>query len=469
MGGSPATSGEVRDFTSPLHYIVESSDNLVTKDYTVTVNVTPASSAKDLLTFGLPNNHATITGTTIALTVPFGTDVTNLSPTYTVSQFAAGAPATGTAVNFATQQTYTVTAQDGSTQVYIVTVTVAPYSGVYAVNYNGTYQGGTFNVTGPFGPTVASTATYWNNINPGKDVNSHTPGDFTVNILDSNGVNPISLFTDDNGVDGGHDGQPPPPPTNNFENLFFTGIRDGDVSWNIKTTVVPFITYDVYIYAFAGRRYGVNNGNTTTWTAGSYAPSFVLGQNYQVFTGLSGPLNIRVNDGIRGFAIVNTFTPTDEYTIWADANITAIDAGADATPTGDPDKDGQNNLLEFALNGNPLSGYGLPKIYVMVADSGLDVDNFDELILTVAFRAGAPSFVVGVSSTTATHGGITYAIEGALDLTFQPTEAMNVLGAPITNPEMPPAGAGYEYLSFRLSSSNQLPGKGFVRARITMP
>ncbi len=119
-------SGSTQDFTGPVHYIGTSSDLLVTKDYTVTVGVTPASSAKDMLTFGLPGIAAVISGTNILLTVPSGTDLTTLAPTYTVSTFATGSPVSGTSRDFTTAQTYLVTAQDLTTQTYTVTVVFAP-------------------------------------------------------------------------------------------------------------------------------------------------------------------------------------------------------------------------------------------------------------------------------------------------------------------------------------------------------
>jgi hypothetical protein len=60
----------------------------------------------------------------VTWTVPYGTSLTNLSPVYTVSAMASGAPASGTNRNFSTQQAYTLTAQDGSTKVYAVTATM---------------------------------------------------------------------------------------------------------------------------------------------------------------------------------------------------------------------------------------------------------------------------------------------------------------------------------------------------------
>ena len=81
-----------------------------------------ANAAKDILSFG---PGALITGTSIAWTVPPGTSVTALTPTYTVSAYAAGSPVSGTSRNFTTPQTYTITAENNSTQVYTVTVSVA--------------------------------------------------------------------------------------------------------------------------------------------------------------------------------------------------------------------------------------------------------------------------------------------------------------------------------------------------------
>jgi len=61
---------------------------------------------------------------TIKAEVPAGTDVTALTPTLIVSTDATVAPGSGVANNFTNPVQYTVTAADGSTAVYAVTVTV---------------------------------------------------------------------------------------------------------------------------------------------------------------------------------------------------------------------------------------------------------------------------------------------------------------------------------------------------------
>ena len=150
-------SGTVRNFTTPQTYTVTAEDNS-TQTYTVTVTTAPASTAKDMLTFG---PGATITGTTIAWNVPYGTDVTTLAPALTVSPLASCAPASGATRNFTTPQTYTVTAQDNSTQVYTVTVTVAAPSSAKSMLTFGpgaAINGSNITWTVPFGSSLTNLA-----------------------------------------------------------------------------------------------------------------------------------------------------------------------------------------------------------------------------------------------------------------------------------------------------------------------
>ena len=123
----PASSS-TQDFTNPVNYVV-SAAGFADKTYTVTVIKAAASSAKDITSFtfvGLP--ATTIGSNTVSMTVPFGTAVTSLAPIYTTSAQAIGSPVSGTAKNFSSAQTYTITAQDGTIKTYTVTVTVAPAS-----------------------------------------------------------------------------------------------------------------------------------------------------------------------------------------------------------------------------------------------------------------------------------------------------------------------------------------------------
>jgi formylglycine-generating enzyme required for sulfatase activity len=122
---SPA-SGVSQNFTDPVIYTVTAADGS-TKAYTVTVTVAP-SSAKDITGFSILGNAGTISGTSIAVTVPYNTDKSSLTPTITHTGVRVS-PASGVSQNFTSPVTYSVTAADGSTKAYTATVTVpvAPF------------------------------------------------------------------------------------------------------------------------------------------------------------------------------------------------------------------------------------------------------------------------------------------------------------------------------------------------------
>lgn len=88
------------------------------------------SSAKAITSFKFSSITPEVTGIItegdkkIALTVPAGTNVSALSPTIVVSEKASVSPASGVVQDFSNPVTYTVTAEDGTTQGYQVTVTV---------------------------------------------------------------------------------------------------------------------------------------------------------------------------------------------------------------------------------------------------------------------------------------------------------------------------------------------------------
>lgn len=132
VGGNTQTSGSTaNNFISPVTYTLTASDGTTTQDWVVTVNKAAASTGKDIVSFrfegltppvnGVVNN----TNHTVALEVPSGTSLTALVPTIVLSENATVSPASGVAQNFTSTVTYTVTAQNGATQPYTVTVTVA--------------------------------------------------------------------------------------------------------------------------------------------------------------------------------------------------------------------------------------------------------------------------------------------------------------------------------------------------------
>jgi autotransporter-associated beta strand protein len=147
------------------------------------------------------------------------------------------------------------------------------------------------------------------------------------------------------------------------------------------------------------------------------------------------------------------------YDTWAaDKGLTAANMAMGL----DPDGDGHANLAEFAFNGDPLGA----------ADSGLraalkdtDGDSLAELTLTLAIRNGSGSPVFSTaSSPTASVDGITYIIEGSLDLVF-PNSPVSETAPPTGLPALP---AGWEYRRFRLDAfeGSALP-RGFLRVKVT--
>ena len=113
-------SGTQGDFSKPQAYTVTSRDGS-TKTYVVTVDKTPISAAKDVLTFDLPGaTSVTLAGNRAGVVVPGSVNLKAQAPTFTLSPFAVSTPASGTMRDFSQPQTYTIRAQDGSSRTLCV-------------------------------------------------------------------------------------------------------------------------------------------------------------------------------------------------------------------------------------------------------------------------------------------------------------------------------------------------------------
>ncbi|MBA2540089.1 MAG: hypothetical protein H0V17_10680, partial [Deltaproteobacteria bacterium] len=138
VGATDQASGTTaNDFTNPVGYTVTAVDGS-TETYTVTV-IVAASNAKAITAFSFEDDDngaltATVTGaisgTAIAATVPFGTDVTDLIATFEttgVSVKVGGVTQVSgiTENDFTLEVDYVVTAADNSTDTYTVEVTIA--------------------------------------------------------------------------------------------------------------------------------------------------------------------------------------------------------------------------------------------------------------------------------------------------------------------------------------------------------
>lgn len=121
-------SGVAQDFTQPVVYTV-TAFNGTTAQYQVTAVVHDAENEKSILSFVIedPDCEGVINevAKTITLSLPEGTEVTHLVPVIEVSEGATVDPASGVAQDFTQPVEYTVTAQNGTTAVYVVTAEVA--------------------------------------------------------------------------------------------------------------------------------------------------------------------------------------------------------------------------------------------------------------------------------------------------------------------------------------------------------
>lgn len=131
VGTTEQLSGvTANDFSSPLTLVIQASDG-TSASYTVTVSVALAN-AKAITAFSLGGATGTINqaNLTIAVNLPFGTNLTNLIATFSttgtnVSVGSVTQTSGTTTNNFSNAVVYTVTAANGSKQNYTVTVLVA--------------------------------------------------------------------------------------------------------------------------------------------------------------------------------------------------------------------------------------------------------------------------------------------------------------------------------------------------------
>ncbi len=123
----PPTSKDYQDPAAPMlaredkPYVAMNMTKPPTQP--ASANKPTASSAKDVLGLALPGPiPGVIADTRIGIYVPAATDVTKLAPKLTLSPLAKAVPASDTVRDFSKPQTYTVTAEDGSSQIYTVAV-----------------------------------------------------------------------------------------------------------------------------------------------------------------------------------------------------------------------------------------------------------------------------------------------------------------------------------------------------------
>ncbi|MEI6607635.1 MAG: DUF2341 domain-containing protein, partial [Verrucomicrobiota bacterium] len=142
-------------FATSLTATYAATDGAVTNNYSVTVSKAVVSTACDILacSFGTLG-AATVSGTKITMIVSPSQSLTALAPTFTISPLASLSPVSGTSRDFSTDQTYTVTAENGSTS-KTYTVSVVSYQ-------NWTYNASLFILTTPDGANLPAAASETN-------------------------------------------------------------------------------------------------------------------------------------------------------------------------------------------------------------------------------------------------------------------------------------------------------------------
>jgi len=151
---------------------------------------------------------------------------------------------------------------------------------------------------------------------------------------------------------------------------------------------------------------------------------------------------------------VSVSPPTD-FQAWAtEKGLT----GNDALPSANPDDDQWNNLQEFAFNGDPTSNTANGKKRLSIYNH----EGMEFLSLTIPVRVG--TIFSGTPSVSTTIDGITYTVQGSLDLINY--NAVVTPGSAEDDAGLPPLDSSWEYRSFWIDAPDQHKPSGFIRIKV---
>ena len=177
VGSTNQVSGTtINNFASSVLYVVKAQDGVTTQNWTVNVTINVSSQA-NITSFSLPgltNEYINSSAHTIEVFMPYGSSITALPATFSLSVGATAKVGLNSQIsntttnNFTTPVIYTVTAQDGITsQNWVVSVTIAANTETSIVSYSLPGQIGnamintsfhSITVTMPYGTSVSSLA-----------------------------------------------------------------------------------------------------------------------------------------------------------------------------------------------------------------------------------------------------------------------------------------------------------------------
>ncbi len=428
--GSPAvaqTSGTtVNDFTSPVVYTVTAADS-TTATYTVTVTLAPTT-ANAITAYSLNGVTGAIneTAKTIAVTMPNGTNVTALVATFTttgasVKVGTALQTSKTTANNFSSPVVYTVTAADGTTATYAVTVTVALNSAkaINAYSLNG------------FAGTIDKTA---------KTIAVTMPSGANVTAL-------VATFTaTGTSVKVGTALQASGTTANNFTNpvaYIVTAADSTTATYTVTVTVAPITAKAITAYSLKGIAGTVNE------TAKTIAVTVPNGTNVTALVATFTTTGASVTAGSPAVAqtsgtTVNDFTTPVAYTVTA-ADATTVAYTVTVT-------------VALTVVKGPLPvNLGTAGNFVVLAKTGVSSTGTTAVVGDIGLSPAAATFITGfgliadstnVFSTSSLVTGKVYASNYAVPTPTNMTMAISDMETAFTDaagrtlPDFTELGAG---------------------------
>ncbi|MEI7954951.1 MAG: LamG-like jellyroll fold domain-containing protein, partial [Verrucomicrobiota bacterium] len=473
-GTAPSPSFAVQN---PTIYTVNDAAKGITNEYTVTVSVTPAATGTAMTHVAAAGGGyawaTDSTGLNLELVVPSSASLNAVAATFTLSPFATCSPPSGTVRDFTSPQTYTVTAQDGTTQTYsltlqkITTVSTgyqelvlasAPVSywplneatgattaldiasGLNNITYGGTYTLGSAGLRSDGNPSVffngggSTRAPFSPSLNPTQfSVECWVkPTDSTVQYLvalqdRTTGSRTGYAIWKNNGGGPGFGMQWTSSGTTNpiinavsaavaGTSYHVVGTYDGTTFKLYVNGVLENSADSTYVPASPtqpGFTIGTRNGSTG-------APSYI--QDVALYSRALTPAEI--------LSHYHNAPPTLSYADWATAH------GIGGQPaSGDADGDGMSNFQEYAFGLNPTSGSSVNPI-------------------SVPFNKATGTF----SYTRTVNTGLTYTVWHSADLvTWTSTGATQ--GTPVAS------GGDIETVPVTLDASLLSAAKLFVRVQ----
>jgi inhibitor of cysteine peptidase len=299
VGSTEQVSGETaHNFTSAVVYTVTAAD-ASTQDYTVTVIV--AAPSKYIYSFSLKSVAGTINETkkTIAVTLPYGTDVTALVAKFSATGVSVKVGSTNqvsgtTANDFTNPVVYSVTATDASTQDYTVTVTLAEPSYSISGKVSGDVLSGIKITLSGAGSASTTTDTGGN-----YSFSGAAKGSYTITpSMTGYAFNPTSINATVNNADLAEQ---------NFTSTS-TAIPTYTIAGQVNGAVASGVTITLT---------GTGSSSTTTDSSGNYSFDNAANGSYAITASLSG---YAFNPGSISITVSNAnvtgqnFTSTIDYT-----------------------------------------------------------------------------------------------------------------------------------------------------------